>query len=61
MQLIRFGISAICFVNLEAPLSIATRLINPEKRTAMPAPTNQSVSVVMSRGKQNQYALVREE
>lgn len=46
-QLIAFVIAAIHFVNFEPPLSIATRLSSPEKIMAMPAPTNQSVSVLM--------------
>lgn len=44
-QLIAFVITAIHFVNFKPPLSIATRLSNPEKMIAIPAPTNQSVSV----------------
>lgn len=50
-QLIAFVITAIHFVNFEPPLSIATRLSSPEKTIAIPAPTNQSVSVFMYRGK----------
>ncbi len=46
-----FVITATNFVNLEPPLSIATRLSNPEKMIAIPAPTNQSVSVFMYKGK----------
>ena len=41
---------AIAFVNFEPPLFIATRLRSPEKIIAIPAPTNQSVSVFMCKG-----------
>jgi hypothetical protein len=46
-----FTITAIDFVNFEPPLSMATRLRSPAKTIAMPAPTNQSVSVFMCKGK----------
>ena len=46
-----FTITPIDFVNFELPLSIATRLRSPEKMIAIPAPTNQNVSVFMCRGK----------
>lgn len=49
-QLTAFIIVAIHFVNAEPPLSIATRLSNPEKTIAIPAPTNQSVSVFEYKG-----------
>ena len=39
------------FVNFDPPLSIATKFNKPEKMIAMPAPTNQSVSVFMCNGK----------
>jgi hypothetical protein len=50
-QLNAFVITAIPFVNFEPPLSIATRLRSPAKMIDIPAPTNQSVSVFMCRGK----------
>ena len=50
-QLNAFVITAIPFVNVEPPLSIATRLSSPENTIAMPAPTNQSVSVFACNGK----------
>jgi len=50
-QLRAFVITAIAFVNLEPPLSIATRLSNPENIIAIPAPTNQRESVFMYSGK----------
>jgi hypothetical protein len=37
--------------NLDPPLSIATRLRSPEKIIAIPAPTNQRVSVFICNGK----------
>jgi len=51
IQLNAFVITAIAFVNLDPPLSIATRLSSPAKMIAIPAPTNQSVSVFMCSGK----------
>jgi len=50
-QLAAFVTTAILLVNFEPPLSMATRLSNPEKMMAIPAPTNQSVSVFMYSGK----------
>jgi hypothetical protein len=50
-QLSKFVITATNFVNLEPPLSIATRLSNPAKIIDIPAPTNQSVPVLMCNGK----------
>ncbi len=38
------------FLNFEPPLSIATRLSSPANMIAIPASTNQSVSVLMCRG-----------
>ena len=49
-QLKAFVTTAIPFVNLEPPLSIATRLRSPAKIIAVPAPTNQSVSVFIWKG-----------
>ena len=43
--------TATILVNVEPPLSIATRLSNPAKIIDIPAPTNQSVSVFMCKGK----------
>ena len=51
VQLSAFVITATNFVNLEPPLSIATRLSNPAKIIDIPAPKNQSVSVFMCKGK----------
>jgi hypothetical protein len=49
-QLKAFVITAIPFVNFEPPLSMAIRFNKPAKRIAVPAPTNQSVSVFMCKG-----------
>jgi hypothetical protein len=49
-QLKAFTIKAITLVNLDPPLSRATKFNKPEKIIAIPAPTNQSVSVFMCKG-----------
>jgi len=51
MQLRAFTIAPTALVNLEPPLSTATRLRRPEKMIAIPAPTNHSESVFMWNGK----------
>jgi hypothetical protein len=50
IQLMVFIIIAIAFVNVEPPLSNATRLSSPAKMIAIPAPIKQSVSVFMCKG-----------
>jgi hypothetical protein len=47
VKLPAFVITAINFVNFQPPLSITTRLSSPAKMIAMPAPTNQRVSIFM--------------
>jgi len=51
LQLKALVTTAIAFVNFEPPLSIATKFRSHPKMIAMPAPTNQSVSVFMCNGK----------